>query len=157
MRSYAANAVLDVDWRHDRGIQPPESSDDLIAGKPGVGLLEFISDEQFGRIDRCAFSDQVRVRGDAGDPRSAGSELMVEHQLARGEAKTFSATERTHDGDELFVDDSRFGRVGKDDRWSGIETASVGCGGFIVQFTAGFDGHGILRGSVRNNQEDESK
>ena len=67
--SDAANAIFDVDRHHCRGIRPPEFSDDPIAGKPGVRLLEFVSHEQFGRVDRRLPGDQVRVRRDAGDPR----------------------------------------------------------------------------------------
>jgi hypothetical protein len=57
-------AVFDVDRHHCRRMCPPKFSDDFIAGKTGVGLLEFVRHEQFGRVDRRVPGDQVRVRRD---------------------------------------------------------------------------------------------
>jgi hypothetical protein len=55
------------------------------------GFPEFVSHEQFGRVDHRARGDQVRVRRDAGDPGSAGCELVVQHQFVRRETRTLSA------------------------------------------------------------------
>ena len=80
---------------------------------------------QIPRFVRRVPGDQVRVRRDAGDPGSAGCELVVQHQLVRREAQTLSATERGHDGDKLFINyfdvdfdlsSLRDGRVWKRDR-----------------------------------------
>src|SRR5208283_2535930 len=96
---------------------------DLVAGKPRVGLLEFINDEQFGSVDRPVLGDQVLISRDALDPGSAGVELVVQHQLVRGEAQALGATKCCHNGDELFVNDFdsdftslRDGRIGKHGR-----------------------------------------
>src|ERR1700682_1930957 len=142
---------------HYRGICPPELSDDLVARQPGVRLLDFVCHEQFECVESGVLGNQVLVWRDTGDPWRARGELVVQYQLARSEAQTLSATERSHDDDEFLVDDSRRRFIRKDDRWGGIETASVRCGGFIVHFGAGFSGHGSLRGSMRNNQEHECK
>jgi len=78
-----------------------------------VRLFELISHDQFSRIDPSILGDQVLVRWDARDPGSACVELMVEHQLVRGEAQTFGATKSCHDDDKLLVDDSHSLRGGR--------------------------------------------
>ena len=64
------------------------------------------------------------VRRNAGNPRGTRCELMFEDEFMRGEAEAFSATERTHDHDEFFIDDpglhsSCVGRVRKGNRRRG--------------------------------------
>lgn len=90
----AVHSVHDIDRRHDRGIRPPEFPDDLVAGKPGVGLLEFVSHQQFGRIDPRVLDDQMLVRRDARNPGSASRELVVQHQFVGSETQTLSSTKR---------------------------------------------------------------
>lgn len=103
--SNASYAVHDVDGRHGCGVCPPQFTDDFISGQPGVGLFYFIGDEDFGGVDGSVLGYQVLVGRDAGDPGGAGGELMIEHELVRGEAQSFGSAERGHDSDELLVDD----------------------------------------------------
>jgi hypothetical protein len=162
--SDAASAVLDVDRHHYRGIRPPKFSDDFVAGKPGVGLLEFVGDEQFGRIDRRALSDQMPVRRNAGDPGSAGGELVVQHQLVRCETQTLSTSKRCHDGDELFVNDNDFnfdclrdGRIRKRDRRNRSVSVRSRRVDFIAHFAEHFVGQLALGSGMGNVQKDYSK
>jgi hypothetical protein len=110
-----------------------------------VGLLEFVSDEQFGRIDRRALSDHVRVRRNAGDPGSASGELVVQHLLVRRETQTLSSPKRCHDGDELFINDFDFdfdslrgGRIRKRDRRGGSGRGDGGRVDLIAHFVEHF-------------------
>src|SRR5580704_9833749 len=117
--AHVAHAVLDVNRHHSRWINPPEFPDDPVAGKPGVRLLEFISHQQFGREDSRVPDDQMRVRRKVVDPGGAGGELIVQHELARSETKSLSATESTHDRNEFLVDDSLWGGCLRKGGWRG--------------------------------------
>ena len=106
LRAHVADSILDVNDGHRGRIGPPELADDEVSGQPGMRLLQFIGQQEFCPVHCETFQHYGLVCWRSGDPGSAGGILVVEHELAAGEAETLGSAERAHDHEKLFIEHS---------------------------------------------------